>query len=190
MKKYEYENLLDKQDYLCIDDFIHISYKGAIINADKCEVFKNTGIILYKDNKVIMSLEEDVIFVKNITVGLKMEHYYIQSKNSHVHQSDMYLIKYEKARNNLFKLDDLVARVDDETAMKLSFYYNKHEESFNCEEQMIKENYLWKIIDIKENLFAKIKKGNDETYISLKNIATIQHIKDTSLKHIEKGLSI
>lgn len=195
----ENKNLLDDIDYLNISkDILYVNFQGLKISADRCELFKNAGIILYSNDKKIINSSElkptEAILVKTDSYM----HIFVKLISSPNHDKGMYLILKEKEKRpiTIYPKGSLVIRSDDNTAYIVSSMYMKDVregtsfETFEDFYNTFKEDIESEILENYHNLFYKIKSKKGNAIISIDKACTLDELKqdtEAMLKIIKKG---
>lgn len=185
-------DLIKDANYLKLPNILYAKYEGFNIDVDTCDIFKNAGIILYKNNKIVMHSEElKPQSVQLIPINDGYSHLYIKSTTSPIHTHSLYLVLEDKKYSNLksnYQIGDNILRSDDNTAYAIgSFYlkYKEEKEKFDEWFERQKDFVYWKITNIFENLFVEITKESEKVILPINRVTTISELKNDLDKMIE-----
>lgn len=173
------------KNHIIIENFICVHYRNSVIYADKCEIFTECCIILYKNNEIITTINDTEIIVQKVG----NMHYYIHGKDI-----TMYLILQKRDISiNLskIKVDDIVYPNNDTIFNKeystswlmiLILLTKKMDENTLKEKTIEEMGYIVEEIifeNAKEQSIIKIRKGDTVKYIFRKDISSFEDVVDS-----------
>lgn len=151
------------------------SYVGAKIEVDEVKIYEGIGVSLYRNGKQISFIEMNVIDVMKMEENFTSHQYFIKpDAMSH----GIYLFR-EIPTLNVRENHRVVKKGDDCRHLFVFYSHIKElkEKYTDIELAHLKDEFLWTIIEIHDNVIAKIERNDVMEMILLKELISLEEIE-------------
>lgn len=166
---------MDNQNVIVITDFLYFKGAGGRIYADRCEIYKDFGLFLYKEGHLICTVKDKIQEVRLVEVTENHAHHYIKSEG----WSSYYLVTKRGEVEVDVPLHAQVVLKGDES-FSLSMGLAKEPELLERFKEEIERDFYWIVVEKKEDIMLVIQQGDQQKFVSTEDVVTLEQIKENA----------
>ncbi len=164
-----------KEQYMVISDFLYFQGVGGCVYADRCEIYKEFGLFLYKGDHLICHVKDKIREIRHIEISDTSAHHYIQGDG---HTSYYLITKTSQVETHIHIDAQVVLKGNESLALTLAF--SKDETLFERFGAEIEQQFYWTVIKKKEEIMLVIQNGEEQRYVSVEDVITPEKIKENA----------
>lgn len=164
------------EDHMVITDFLYFEEKEVRIYADRCEIYKEFGLFLYKGNQLISHIKNKIVDVNLVEVAADTQaHYYIRSED----WSSYYLVtKSDSPKVTILPEMHVILKGNDSFTLTTALLNDSTVLEQHKEE--IEKAYFWKVISVVEEIMLILEKGGVQKYVTIEDVIPVEMIQENT----------